>query len=70
MTLCDFEFKLLSTLEILMIQIKYNGKSVIDCLKEEFFVILFFLNKNDTCDTFKSKYDNSIKLLFTKDNCK
>ena len=62
--------KLLSTLEILMIQIKYNGKSVIDYLKEEFFVTLFFLIEKDTCDTFKSKDDSSIKLLFAKDNCK
>ena len=62
--------KLLSTLEILMIQIKYNGKSEIDCLKEECFVILFFLTENDTCDTFKSKDDSSIKLLFAHENCK
>lgn len=36
-----------------MIQIKYNGKSVIDYLKEEYFVILLFLTENDTCETFK-----------------
>ena len=27
---------------------------------------LFFLTENDTCDTFKSKDDSSIKLLFCK----
>ena len=53
-----------------MIQIKYNGKSVIDYLKEECFVTLFSLTENDTCDTFKSKDDSSIKLLFAKENCK
>ena len=49
---------------------KYNGKSVIDYLKEEDFMTLFSLTENDTCDTFKSKDDNSIKLLFVKENCK
>jgi len=62
--------KLLSTLEILMIQIKYNGKKVIDYVKEECFVTLFFSTENDTFDTFKSKDDSSIKLLFAKENCK
>jgi len=31
---------------------------------------LFFLIENDTCDTFKSKYDGLIKLLLAKENCK
>ena len=49
-----------------MIQIKYNGKSAINYLKEEFFMALFFLTENNTCNTFKSKDDNSIKLLLNK----
>lgn len=57
-------------LEILLIQIKYNGKSVIDCQKEEDFMALFSLTKNDTCNTFKSKDNSSTKLLFAKENCK
>ncbi len=28
------------------------------------------MTENDTCDTFKSKDDNTITLLFTKDNWK
>ena len=31
---------------------------------------LFSLTENDTCDTFKSKDDSLIKLLFVKENCK
>ena len=30
----------------------------------------FSLIENDTCNTSKSKYDNSITLLFVKENCK
>ena len=48
------------------IQIKYNGKSVINYLEEEDFTTLFSLTENDSCDTFKSKEDSSIKLLFVK----
>ena len=62
--------KLLLTLQILTIQIKYNGKSTIDYSKEEDFTTLFFLTQNDSYDTFESKYDNSIKLLFAKEDCK
>ena len=51
-------------------QIKYYGKSVIDYLKEEYFTTLFFLTENDSCDTFESKDDSSIKLLFAKEDCK
>ena len=54
----------------LMIQIKYNGKSVINYLKEEDFMTLFSLTENDTCNTFKSEDDSSIKLLFAKENYK
>ena len=54
----------------LMIQIKYNSKSVIDYLKEEDFTTLFSLTENDTYDTFKSKDNSLIKLLFAKENCK
>ena len=54
----------------LIIQIKYNGKSAIDYLKEEDFTTLFFLTENDSCDTFESKDDSLIKLLFAKENCK
>lgn len=53
-----------------MIQIKYNSKSVVDYIKEEDYTALFSLTENDTCDTFKSKDDSSIKLLFVKENCK
>jgi len=61
-----FKLKLLSTLEILLIQIKYNGKNVIDYQQEED----FYLTENDACDTFKSTYNSSIKLLFAKENYK
>lgn len=54
----------------LIIQIKYNGKSVIDYLEEEDFMTLFFLTENNSCDTFESKEDSSIKLPFAKDNYK
>ena len=49
-----------------MIQIKYNGKSVIDYIKEEEFTTLFSLIENDTCDTSESKDDSLIKLLLCK----
>ena len=54
----------------LTIQIKYNGKSVINYQKEEDSTTLFSFTENDTCDTFKPKDNSSIKLLFAKENCK
>ena len=47
-------------------QIKHTRKSVIDYLKEEDFTTLFFLTEKNSCDTFKSKDDSLIKLLFAK----
>ena len=70
MTLSISNGKILSTLQILTIQIKYNDKSTINYLKEEDFTTLFFLTQNDSYDTFESKDDSSIKLLFAKEDCK
>jgi len=36
----------------------------------EDFTTLFFLTQNDSCDTFESKDDSLIKLLFAKEDCK
>ena len=44
-----------------MIQVKYNGKSVINYLKEECLVTLFFLIENDTCDTFNQRREETNK---------
>ena len=69
-TLSILNGNLCSTLQILTIQIKYNGKSTIDYLEEDDFTTLFFSTHNDSCNTFESKDDSSIKLLFAKENCK
>ncbi len=66
-TLCDFEFKIAydtwNTINSNQIQWKNCNR----LWKRGRF---FSLMENDTCDTFKSKDDSSIKLLFAKENCK
>lgn len=67
MTLCDFEFKISfdtrNTINSNQIQLQ-------KCNRLSKKGRLFSLTENDSCDTFKSKDDSSIKLLFGKENCK
>jgi len=51
MTLSISNGKLILTLQILTIQIKYNDKRIIDYPKEEVFTKIFFSTQNDGYDT-------------------